>query len=661
MQSSTSRLEKASSKATIPTSSSFEERYATLQHKLDRLQKVHTEGKKSQESEVLNTKSALATAQKTNADLTAQLEKLKKHSDAHDARLQDLRRAALTDQTELKDLRAKLCLVEAERTQLATKHGEAGDAKRALHKLEAQRREDQVAAEARRKEDLRERDRRIAELEKSLSVEKKRRETAETRASELRGKSDGRTEQARSEAKSLDADLKAARTETARAQQELQATLTRVDDLSGQLDGLHAMLSRVTEAYATLSTSSVARATHTRLRNSHLALELRNHRLERKLANSEAQVVELAQLIRQAHHDKTFALQCLRDLEAERDYYASACRDAARVDAQAEDDTDNAVDATVDSLRLDKDIADAATSSYRSLAHYYFLLNRDLMTAYRGSLDDLTDEQAQTATRDKTLAKEVAARAELVREMQSVREELSAARHEHEEVQSQLRDARVDHSQLQDKLSATERERQKEATVHQQVLRREQESAQRLASAIKMHKAAEDALRSEISQLSEEMADLARYQEAYYALSDEVGSLAARNALAEDEAERLSQFNAEILSHNNPAQRIMYLDRIRRELADTKQELLEERRAKENALTHGDELTTELAMYKSVAVVGQGSTADYRPKTNMTRVMRVPLATQSLNGQSQRSRTVSGIKDAYIPEAHEDMTLDEIL
>lgn len=44
-----------------------------------------------------------------------------------------------------------------------------------------------------------------------------------------------------------------------------------------------------------------------------------------------------------------------------------------------------------------------------------------------------------------------------------------------------------------------------------------------------------------------------------------------RNDLAEDEAERLSAFNAEILGHRNPAQRIMYVDRIRRELAETKQ------------------------------------------------------------------------------------------
>lgn len=70
--------------------------------------------------------------------------------------------------------------------------------------------------------------------------------------------------------------------------------------------------------------------------------------------------------------------------------------------------------------------------------------------------------------------------------------------------------------------------------------------------------------------MTTELADAERYQEAYYNLVDEVGALVARNALAEDEAAKLSKFNAEILGHNNPAQRIMYVDRIRRELADTK-------------------------------------------------------------------------------------------
>lgn len=44
-----------------------------------------------------------------------------------------------------------------------------------------------------------------------------------------------------------------------------------------------------------------------------------------------------------------------------------------------------------------------------------------------------------------------------------------------------------------------------------------------------------------------------------------------KKALAEDEANKLSKFNAEILGHHNPAQRIQYVDRIRQELYEAKQ------------------------------------------------------------------------------------------
>ena len=70
--------------------------------------------------------------------------------------------------------------------------------------------------------------------------------------------------------------------------------------------------------------------------------------------------------------------------------------------------------------------------------------------------------------------------------------------------------------------------------------------------------------------MSSDLADAEKYEEAYNGLLAEVDQLVMKNALAEDEAQRLSKFNAEILGHNNPAQRIVYVDRIRRELHDTK-------------------------------------------------------------------------------------------
>ena len=74
-----------------------------------------------------------------------------------------------------------------------------------------------------------------------------------------------------------------------------------------------------------------------------------------------------------------------------------------------------------------------------------------------------------------------------------------------------------------------------------------------------------------IFRLSRALAESEDYAHAYQTLVDEVNALVDRNALAEEEAQQLSKFNAELLSHKNPAQKIMYVDRIRQELADAKQ------------------------------------------------------------------------------------------
>lgn len=194
--------------------------------------------------------------------------------------------------------------------------------------------------------------------------------------------------------------------------------------------------------------------------------------------------------------------------------------------------------------------------------------------------------------------------------------------------------------------------------------------------------------------MTAELADAERYQEAYHTLSDEIGSLVAKNQLAEEEAQRLSKFNAEILGHNNPAQRIMYVDRIRRELAETKhvcthsprlsgtrlidwhvfeQKLVMLGREQEAAAAINDDLQHELDMYKSVMVPGES-----KPRTALTRVTRTPLVNlaRSLNttgsgggggnplpsaSKSDSSRKDSAQRVHVLESIPGDMTIDEIM
>ena len=147
-------------------------------------------------------KGELTRTKKTNHEQAERYEKLKKHSEALEGRLHDLKSVAASSQTEAKDLRAKIRLLDADRAQLTLKQGsEAGAAKKALHNLEE------------KKKELNEKDKRILELEKSVAVEKRKRETLETHFSELKASQDVISAQNKGVAQRLAKELEIAQKE----------------------------------------------------------------------------------------------------------------------------------------------------------------------------------------------------------------------------------------------------------------------------------------------------------------------------------------------------------------------------------------------------------------------------------------------------------------
>ena len=175
----------------------------------------------------------------------------------------------------------------------------------------------------------------------------------------------------------------------------------------------------------------------------------------------------------------------------------------------------------------------------------------------------------------------------------------------------------------------------------------------------------------DVHRLNSELAEASRFQDAYYKLLDEAEGLLARNDLAEEEAERLSRFNAEILSHQNPAQRIIYVDRIRRELADVKQvrtavvvralflklfgriqKLLVCTRERDALTVSNEDLRHAIELYKSSVVP-----IESKPRSLFIRVSRSPLTDQSQNVRPS-SPTKHTILE-HLPGPG-DMTLDEL-
>ncbi|KIM83361.1 hypothetical protein PILCRDRAFT_819600 [Piloderma croceum F 1598] len=639
------------------------ERYAVLQRKLDDLERIHADGKKSHQAEVDRLKFELTRSRQTTTDQADRLEKLKKLNDTLDVRLQEMRKSASVDQAELKDLRIKLRMAEHERTQLSSKQGEVGETKKALQ-----------AVESKRRDEMRERDRKIAELEKALAGEKKKREGADARLKEVKANADEEVQKVRQATQGLQGQVDEARNEVRRAQSSLanleDKAENKEEELLTQLEQHRFVLGRVAEEYARLASVTVPVAEHSRLKHEHTVLSLHTLRIERKLANSEAQAAELANLIRHTKEQNGFLSAQLKDAQDAIIFYSQALKDATVNDAAPHATVDRTLDKKAAAIDQELRNSERRTQELRrsnietSLEFYRHICEQQLLT-YSATDKALVAEQQALQRQTAELSGAVTTRDTLATQLKAITTEHESAKQLLATANTALAQARADNEATEQQMVIVEERMRAEGAKNREALQKEREAAQRLTAAAQMSKMSEDGLRAELEQLTAELTDAERYQAAYYSLVDEVGALVDRNDLAEDEAERLSKFNAEILGHNNPAQRIMYVDRIRRELAETKHKLLQSTRDRETVATNNMELRNELDMYKSVMVPGEN-----KPRTNITRIERPPLANQNLNviqtagPNPTKSVKGSGEKITQIPTLAPipgDMTLDEIL
>ncbi|KAF7975896.1 hypothetical protein HWV62_8315 [Athelia sp. TMB] len=643
-----------------PKQLSSADRYTALQRKLEDLERVHADGKKEHHLELERLKAELNRSRQTVTEQADRLEKLKKTNDTLDTRLQDLKKSSATDQAEIKDLRVKLRMSEHERTQLAAKQGEVGETKKALQ-----------AAETRRKEEAREKDKKLAELEKALAGEKKKREAADAKLKEAKTKADEELKEAREAAKGLQAQIDGAQNDARAAQSSLAAlggeAAHKETTLLAHLEQCRATLSRVAEEYGRLAAGTVSAAEHSQLKHEHTGLQMRTWRLERKLANSEGQVVELASLIRQTKEKSVFLAAQLQDAQDAVTFYSRTLKEVSR-DAQPAVLGDTALEGDVAALSADilahrHRIRESGADEAVAIVDFYRLGCAQIMAFHSEADIALTEHQQFAQQQAAQLSAATAARDELASQLDAARAEHLAAQKLLANATAAVSEAQVENVATKAQIARLEGEMREATVKNTEALRVERQIAQRASSAAQVVKMSEEGLRAEVEQLTAELTEAERYQEAYHSLVEEVGQLMDRNDLAEEEAERLSQFNAEIIGHRNPSQRIMYVDRIRRELADTKQELLLLARDRDAIAAANEELEHELGMYKSVMVHGA------KPRTHITRVERpAPLASQNLNVSSSTGSLGKG-NGVSVGKASQastlepipgDMTLDEL-
>ncbi|KAN0091117.1 hypothetical protein V8E55_004683 [Tylopilus felleus] len=625
-----------------------DDRYAGLLKRIDDLERVHANDKKNHQAELDRHTSEVARLTKTNAEQADKLDKLKKQHDTYELRVQELKKTSAAEQTEIKELRTKLRMCEHERNQLAKRDVEHGDTKKALSSVEAKRRED-----------VKERERKVAELEKALVAEKKKREMLESCLDDIRKKADEEVVKLRADSASLQQQLDATQQDGEEARRAVEVARDEAEDreeeLLIQLEQCRTALGRVAEEYARLASTTVAAKAHTNLKEEHLVLQTRSLRLERKLANSESQVTELAYLIRQKEEENKLLLEQLRAAEEEVIFCSRLLQENRLEQTRGGDDDISRLEEEVAALRLDIVQAHALATlvEYRNAAHDFY---RDLADDMRLRVNVLENTALQEQSANRALTEEVASliaqREASSVELQRLQTELTEANRNLANEQVSLAELRQSRDVLQDKVNGLEKQLGEQVSRHKVALQKERDVAQKLSMQLSMSKTAEDTFKAEVEQLNHELADTSRFQDAYYKLMDETEGLLARNDLAEGEVARLSRFNAEILGHNNPAQRITYVDRIRKELADMKQKLLACTRERDTVAASNDELRHEIELYKSSAVA-----IDSKPRSLFIRVSRPPLTNQSLNARSQ-SPTKHMILE-HLP-GPDDMTLDEL-
>lgn len=433
---------------------------------------------------------------KTNSEQAEKLNKLKKQNDAYESRVQELKKTSATEQTELKELRTKLRMCEHERGQLAKREVENGDTKKALSNVEAKRREE-----------VKERDRKVAELERTLMAERKKREMLESCLDDDRKKADEETAKLRADSAGLRQQLEVAHKDGEELQRAASAARDeaedREEDLLIQLEQCRMALSRVAEEYARLASTTVTAKAHATLKEERLALQSRSLRLERKLANSEGQVTELAHLIRQANEENKLLCEQLRNVEEEVVLYSRLLQEN-KLDQMDHHDADiSGLENTLAALCLDivQNHSPASLQEYYDAAHNFY---RDLTDDMRLRMDVLENATRQEQSANRALAEEVANHIALREassvELQRLQTELAEANRNLANEQVSLAGLCQSRDVLQDKVNVLEKQLGEQASQHKAALQKERDIAHKLSAQLGMSKTAEDTLKADIEQ-----------------------------------------------------------------------------------------------------------------------------------------------------------------
>ena len=423
------------------------------------------------------------------------MHKQKKNIDLLDARIQDFKKASTVDQAEIKDLRTKLRSSEHERIQVTAKQGEVGDLRKSLQSLETKRREE-----------LKERDKRISDLEKSLATEKKYIQSTESRLNQAEDKRKEEIQAALKATQKLETLVDHSQGRTRNVENALNLLKEEAADKENvhlvQLTSYKDLIRRVAEEYGHLAASTVPIESHKRIQHQYTVSQIHVLRLERKLANSEGQVVELAHLIRQMKEQNVVLVDALRDMEHEILFHVDALQSVTSALVRSPNHEACLLEllySTGSDLATFQEESHVINTRFLTSAwELDHLTYSNLLSEYTAAEKLLREEQLISQQHATSLADTLASHKAIAARLETVESERQAA-------EGQLRAAteladtlRISTDSMVRKVKDMEEKMEEVVASSKVAVKKEKDIVQRLNMVVQKSRMAEDALRAEI-------------------------------------------------------------------------------------------------------------------------------------------------------------------
>ncbi len=405
---------------------------------------------------------------------------------------------------------------------------------------------------------------------------------------QLQSKSDQATQSEREQ----QAASKGARTELEAQIDELMQEMDAIDQQHAH--NLAMVAKAVSQHHQTLQQQSASDKDALRLKwhsNATKRIELESLADERA-----AQIRELVAVVKQVQDDRDSAKQLVSSLQSDLVSIAeelSAERQlASLLIEQQEHQRQNGV---------------GSSSSFGDLSGLTTALDSDDASAslLRVELEDVRARNLLLEEEAQDLQNRYIARST---EANVAEEALAAARNQVATLETSVAAKTHEVDSLVAQLSELERLRKKlavaleEASAARSEAQSQSEASRSLSASLQNARIAEKAWRDERDRMASLLDQAEHYETLYNELAEQTKHLLERNALAEEEKATLSALNSELLSHNNPHQKIMYMDRVRHELDDVKQENLGLRFQLERLEEENRMMRRELGSYKAVDV-----------------------------------------------------------